>query len=171
MLFFTASDFTLDKVPDLTGKVAIVTGSNCGIGRVCAAEMAKKGCTVIMACRSKEKTLPVIEAIKAETGNGKLEFIPLDLMSLDSVTKFADTFKRQYSQLHILLNNAGVMTPPFELSEDGIESQFATNHVAHFYLTMLLLPVLETSAPSRIVNVSSIGTQGSLHGIESRLHQ
>jgi retinol dehydrogenase-12 len=78
-------------------------------------------------------------------------------MSLASVKQFADEFKSRHNQLHILLNNAGVMLCPFGLSEDGIETQFATNHVAHYYLTILLLPILESSGPSRVVNVSSIG--------------
>lgn len=77
-------------------------------------------------------------------------------MKLASVKQFADTFLARHDQLNILINNAGVMMCPFELSEDGIETQFATNHVAHYYLTQLLLPLLEKSAPSRVVNVSSI---------------
>jgi NAD(P)-dependent dehydrogenase (short-subunit alcohol dehydrogenase family) len=81
----------------------------------------------------------------------------LNLLKLSSVKQFADTFLARHDQLHILMNNAGVMMCPFGLSEDGIETQFATNHVAHYYLTQLLLPVLEKSAPSRVVNVSSIG--------------
>lgn len=150
-------NFSFEQIPDLTGKTAIITGSNTGIGKVCAIQMAKKGCTVILACRNEQKTKVVVDEIKAETGNENVEFIQLDLMSLASVTKFADEFKARHSQLHILLNNAGVMICPFGLSEDGIETQFATNHVAHYYLTMLLLPILEASGPSRIVTVSSIG--------------
>ncbi|KAI9267744.1 hypothetical protein EDC94DRAFT_646495 [Helicostylum pulchrum] len=153
---FAKRNFSFEKIPDLTGKVAIVTGSSTGIGKVCAKEMARKGCTVILACRNQEKTQTVIDEIKTETGNQNIEFIALDLMKLDSVTKFAQEFKSRYNQLNILINNAGVMFCPFGLSADGIETQFATNHVAHYYLTMLLLPVLEQSGPSRIVNVSSI---------------
>lgn len=101
--------------------------------------------------------MAVIEEIKSETGNDKLEFIKLDLLSLASVKKFTEEFMARHDQLHILLNNAGVMICPFGLSKDGIETQFATNHVAHFYLTTQLLPVIEKSTPSRIINVSSIG--------------
>lgn len=80
----------------------------------------------------------------------------MNLLKLSSVKEFADKFLARHNELHILINNAGIMMCPFSLSEDGIETQFATNHVAHYYLTMLLLPVLEKSAPSRIINVSSL---------------
>ncbi|KAG0742217.1 hypothetical protein G6F62_008043 [Rhizopus arrhizus] len=154
--FWSKRNYSFESIPDLTGKVAIVTGSNTGIGKICALEMAKKGCTVILACRNEEKTIKVVEEIKTATKNEKIEFIKLDLMSLASVKQFAQEFKAKYQELHILINNAGVLMCPFGLSEDGIETQFATNHVAHHYLTMLLLPVLEKSTPSRIVTVSSL---------------
>ncbi|KAG0175164.1 hypothetical protein DFQ28_006004 [Apophysomyces sp. BC1034] len=109
-----------------------------------------------MACRSKEKTERVVEEIKRETGNPNVEFIQLDLLSLKSVKEFVDEFSSRHDKLHILLNNAGLMLSPFGLSEDNIEIQFATNHVGQFYLTTLLLPFLERTVPSRIVNVSSI---------------
>lgn len=150
-------NFELGAIPDMTGKVAIVTGANTGIGRICAQELAKKGAHVFLACRTESKAMPVIEEIKKTSGNEKVEFLALDLLSLKSVKQAADDFKSRNLPLHLLLNNAGVMACPFSTSVDGIESQFATNHVAHFYLTTLLLPVLESSAPSRIVNVSSIG--------------
>ncbi|KAI9478410.1 MAG: hypothetical protein EXX96DRAFT_247037 [Benjaminiella poitrasii] len=158
MDFFAKRNFSFDQIPDLSGKVAIITGSNTGIGKVCALEMAKKNCTVILACRNEEKTKAVVEEIKLETGNQNVEFIQLDLMELAAVKRFADQFLARYDQLHILLNNAGVMICPFGLSKDNIETQFATNHVAHFYLTSLLWPTIEKTTPSsRIVNVSSIG--------------
>ncbi|KAI8886004.1 NAD(P)-binding protein [Backusella circina FSU 941] len=155
MAFFAKRNFSFEQIPDLSGKIAIITGSNSGIGRVCALEMARRNCTVILACRNSEKTLVVVKEIQEETGNKNVEFIQLDLMSLKSVKAFTDEFKSRYNNLHILMNNAGVMMCPFGLSEDGIETQFATNHVAHFYLTTLLLPELERSAPSRVVNVTS----------------
>ncbi|KAI8150268.1 hypothetical protein BJV82DRAFT_586528 [Fennellomyces sp. T-0311] len=109
----------------------------------------------IVACRSEEKGKAAVEEIQLATGNDKIEFMKLDLLSLAAVKTFADEFKSKHNQLHILLNNAGVMGCPFGLSEDGIETNFATNYVAHYYLTMLLLPVLIESKPSRIVNVSA----------------
>jgi len=111
---------------------------------------------VILACRSSDKTLPVVEDIKEKTKNEKVEFMELDLSSLASVKKFADQFLERKLPLHLLLNNAGIMACPFGLTKDGIESQFGTNHVGHFYLTMLLLEPLEQSQPSRIVNLSSL---------------
>jgi NAD(P)-dependent dehydrogenase (short-subunit alcohol dehydrogenase family) len=99
------------------------------IGKVCVLELAKKNAHVIVASRTPSKALAVIEEIKAETKSDKIEFIQLDLLSLASVTKFISEFKAKNLPLHLLLNNAGVMACPFALSEDGIESQFATNHV------------------------------------------
>ncbi|KAI8150267.1 hypothetical protein BJV82DRAFT_586522 [Fennellomyces sp. T-0311] len=154
---FWSSNFDFAAIPDLSGKIAIITGSNTGIGKVCATEMARKNCHVIVACRTEKKGTKAVADIKAETGNDKVEFMKLDLLSLAAVKAFAEEFRSKYDQLDILMNNAGVMMCPYGLSEDGIETQFATNHVAHYYLTMLLLPVLEKSAPSRIVNVSSKG--------------
>ncbi|KAG9410104.1 hypothetical protein AC1031_018138 [Aphanomyces cochlioides] len=150
--------FSFDDIPNLDGKVAIVTGSNTGIGFVTARELAKKGAHVIFASRSREKTLAAIESIKPLVPDAsKLEFIRLDLLNLKSIYEFADAFKARNLALHILVNNAGVMIPPFQLSADGIESQFATNHVGHHALTVALLPILEASAPSRVVVVSSEG--------------
>ncbi|CAO3590729.1 unnamed protein product [Absidia cylindrospora] len=155
-MFWGKKHFEFKDIPDLTGKTAIITGANTGIGRVCALEMARKGCKVILACRTEAKTLPVIENIKKETGNAQIEFLALDLMSLQSVKNFVETIKTRNEKLNILLNNAGVGLCPFGLSEDGIETQFATNHVAHHYLTTQLLPLLEENTPSRIVTVSSL---------------
>ncbi|CAK4715138.1 unnamed protein product [Aphanomyces euteiches] len=149
--------FSFEDIPQLDGKVAIVTGSNTGIGFVTARELAKKGCHVVFASRSLEKTLAGIAAIKPQVAKSTvLEFIPLDLLDLKSVYPFAEAFKARGLPLHILINNAGVMIPPFQLSVNGIESQFATNHVAHHALTMALLPILEASAPSRVVVVRSV---------------
>ncbi|KAJ1553608.1 hypothetical protein HK405_007434, partial [Cladochytrium tenue] len=147
--------WTFSQIPRLDGKVFIVTGSNTGIGRVTARELARKGGHVIMACRSEAKTAPVAESIRAETGNSLVEFGQLDLLSLASVDAFADWFLARGLPLHGLVLNAGIMASPFALSADGIESQFATNHVAHFRLTARLLGCLEASAPSRVVVLSS----------------
>ncbi|KAI8997816.1 hypothetical protein BDB01DRAFT_772580 [Pilobolus umbonatus] len=164
-MFGNTNRYSFDKIPDLTGKLAIITGSNSGIGRVCALEMARKGCAIILACRNKDRAEPTVEKIKKETGNPNIHFMELDLLSLDSVTRFAKEFKKKHSQLHILMNNAGIMVPPYSQSKDGLESQFATNHVAHHYLTMLLLPVLEATSPSRIVTVSSVGHKLVMGGL------
>ncbi|KAI7906118.1 NAD(P)-binding protein [Cokeromyces recurvatus] len=158
MFFSTKRNFSFEQIPDLSGKVAIITGSNTGIGKVCALEMARKNCTVVLACRNEEKTKAVVEQIKSETGNQNVEFIRIDLLELASIKQFVEQFLTRHDQLHILINNAGVMCCSFGLSKDNIEIQFATNHVAHYYLTSLLWPTIVKSTPScRIVNVSSIG--------------
>ncbi|CAK8999669.1 unnamed protein product [Durusdinium trenchii] len=143
-------------MPDLSGKVAIITGPTVGgIGFESAAEMAKKGAQVILAGRSEAKGNEALKLLLQRIPHAKAEFMKLDLGSLQSVKDFADQFGARNLPLHILLNNAGVMANPFTLTVDGLESQFGTNHIGHFLLTKLLLPHLEASAPSRIVTVSS----------------
>ncbi|GAB5587331.1 hypothetical protein Unana1_02231 [Umbelopsis nana] len=141
----------------MTGKVCIVTGGNTGIGKVCVLELARKNAHVFVASRTLSKAQAVVDEVKAATNNDNVDFLQLDLLSLKSVTEFVNAFKAKNLPLHLLINNAGVMACPFTLSEDGIEAQFATNHLAHFYLTTQLLPILEKSHPSRVVNVSSLG--------------
>ncbi|KAJ1553574.1 hypothetical protein HK405_007525 [Cladochytrium tenue] len=138
-----AQEWTFARISSLTAKVFIVTGANSGIGRVTARELARKGAHVIMACRPESKTAPLLEALRAETSNANIEFAALDLLSLSSVDAFADAFLARGLPLHGLVLNAGIMARPFELSRDGIESQFATYHVAHFRLATRLLPALE----------------------------
>ncbi|CDH50198.1 retinol dehydrogenase 12 [Lichtheimia corymbifera JMRC:FSU:9682] len=155
-MFWGGQHFEFSDIPDMTGKVAIITGSNTGIGKVCAIQMAKKNCHIVVACRNTEKGQKVVDEIKAITGkDNSAHCMKLDLLSLAAVKEFADEFTAKYDTLHCLMNNAGVMNCPYGLSKDGLEMQFGTNHVAHYYLTMLLLPLLEKSAPSRIINVSS----------------
>lgn len=148
--------FGFEHIPDLANKVAIVTGANSGIGFITARELALKNCHVILACRTLSKTTPLLDQIKAIKSDANVEFMELNLMSIKSVDSFVNNFKARNIPLNILVNNAGVMMCPFQLSEDGIESQFATNHVGHFALTEGLLDVIEKSAPSRIVCVSSV---------------
>ncbi|KAL1936463.1 hypothetical protein VTP01DRAFT_597 [Rhizomucor pusillus] len=156
-MFWSKQTFQAQDIPDLTNKVAIVTRSTGGIGKASALELARKNCTVIVAARNKTQAEATIEEIRKETKNDEVEFIEIDLCSLASVKKFADDFKSRHDKLHMLLNNADVLSTPFRLTEGGkcIEMQMATNHVAHYYLTMLLQPVLENSAPSRVIVVSS----------------
>jgi NAD(P)-dependent dehydrogenase (short-subunit alcohol dehydrogenase family) len=163
--------FSTNDIPDLDGKVVIVTGANSGIGKETAKELFFHGAHVILACRSKERTIPVINEFEEEGLEnrriGKVEFMELDLSSLDSVKKFTENFKTKNLPLHILVLNAGLMNiTAFELSKDNIEIQFATNHLGHFLLTNELLPILEESAPSRIVVVSSMMHQFAWWGNE-----
>lgn len=136
---------------DLAGKVVLVTGANTGIGRVSAETLARRGAKVFLACRSEEKTRPVIEGIRAS--GGAAEFLSLDLADLASVRRAARHFATGEA-LHVLLNNAGLAGLQ-GLTRDGFEVAFGTNHLGHFLLTMLLLPRLRETAPARIVNVAS----------------
>jgi retinol dehydrogenase 12 len=144
----------MSTLPNLAGKVALVTGANTGIGRVTATELARAGAHVILACRSAAKTEPVVADIRAETGSDKVEFAALDLASLASVRTCAGDFLRRELPLHILINNAG-LAGQRGLTADGFELTFGVNHLGHFLLTRLLLERIEASAPARVVTLSS----------------
>ncbi|KAH8307731.1 hypothetical protein KR044_011319 [Drosophila immigrans] len=153
-----------EKQTDETGKVVIVTGSNTGIGKETVLELARRGATVYMACRDKKRTEEARLDIIRETNNQNIFYRELDLASLESIRKFVTGFKSEQDKLHILINNAGVMRCPHMLTKDGFEMQLGVNHIGHFLLTNLLLDVLKKSAPSRIVNVSSLAhTRGAIN--------
>ncbi|CAI9734942.1 WW domain-containing oxidoreductase-like [Octopus vulgaris] len=140
---------------DFTGKYAIVTGANCGIGFETARSLALHGAFVILACRNVESANEACQKILDERPIAKVEVMPLDLASLKSVRYFSETYKCRKWPLHILILNAGVFGLPHVLTEDNIETVFQVNHLAHFYLTMLLKDVLISSKPARVVVVSS----------------
>jgi NAD(P)-dependent dehydrogenase (short-subunit alcohol dehydrogenase family) len=150
-----AQQWTENNIPDQTGRVAIVTGANSGIGWDTARALAQKGATVIMACRSMPKANASAEQIKALKPAGKVVVMPLDLGDLDSVRKFAAEFGANYDRLDLLINNAGVMAPPYGKTTQGYEQQFGINHLGHFALTGLLLDLLNRTPGARIVTVSS----------------
>lgn len=137
----------------LAGKVAIVTGANTGIGRVTARELALKGAHVFLACRSEEKTRPVLDEINA-LGRGQAEYLPLDLGDLDSVRACANRFLDRDLPLNVLVANAGLAGQK-GMTASGFELAFGTCHVGHFLLVNLLLDRMKASAPARIVVVSS----------------
>lgn len=147
--------WTIENIPNLTGKIAIVTGANSGIGYETAKNLAEKGATVVLACRNLEKAQAAQNEIMQTAKNARLEIMELDLASLASVRKFAEAFKAKYATLDLLINNAGVMTPPFTKTTEGFEVQFGANHLGHFALTGLLLDCLLATPKARIVNVSS----------------
>ncbi|KAF0392042.1 NADP-binding protein [Gigaspora margarita] len=149
--------FTFDKIPDLTGKVVIVTGGNAGIGYITCRELARKNAHVFLLGRNIEKGQAAVESIKSEIGNKDVEFMHLNLKSLKSVKECAENFLARNLPLHILINNAGITTETFSLTEDGIQEEFGVNHVGPFLFTKLLLPKIKASQPARIVNVSSMG--------------
>ncbi len=150
---------------DLRGKVCIVTGASTGIGRVTAEELARAGAHVILAGRSRERTEPVVEAIRRSTGDSRVEFLPLDLSDLASVREAAAAFLARDLPLHLLVNNAG-LAGLRTLTADGFEAAFGTNHLGPFLFTLLLLERLKRSAPSRIVNVSSRAHRRVRDGID-----
>ena len=139
----------------MEGKVIIVTGSNSGIGKETAKSLVGMGATVVMAVRNRERGERAREEIVAETGNESVSVMVCDVASRDSIKRFAEAFKEEYDRLDLLINNAGAVFAKRQLSADGIESSMAVNYFGPFLLTRELLPLLETSAPSRVVNVSS----------------
>lgn len=147
--------WNVNNIPDLTGKIVIVTGSSSGIGFEAARVLASKNAKVIIAVRNHEKGNAASAKIKAENKNADLHVMELDLADLGAVRLFADNFKQKYNKLDLLINNAGVMIPPYSKTKDGFELQFGTNHLGHFVLTGLLIDQLENTKDSRIVNVAS----------------
>ncbi|KAH6910230.1 hypothetical protein BKA70DRAFT_1272540 [Coprinopsis sp. MPI-PUGE-AT-0042] len=154
-------------MPDLTGKVVIVTGGNSGLGRDTVKSLLVKDARVYMACRSEEKAKAVIEELAKETGKTAL-FLKLELSDLGSVERAAEDFLQKEQRLDILFNNAGISPPtgpedPANLTPEGYDTVFETNVTGHFYFTQLLLPVLISTAESaekgsvRIINLSSCG--------------
>ncbi|MGB1207119.1 MAG: oxidoreductase [Chitinophagales bacterium] len=150
------SIWTTNQIPELHGKVVIVTGANSGLGYFTTQELARQGATVVMACRNQQKAKSAMIHIHKEVPKARLNFIRLDLASLKSVKSFAKEFKLAFGQLNILCNNAGIMAIPRRETEDGFEMQFGTNHLGHFALTALLINMLRKTPKSRIINVSSI---------------
>jgi NAD(P)-dependent dehydrogenase (short-subunit alcohol dehydrogenase family) len=149
------------NIESLTGKIAIITGANSGIGLEAAKVLAQKGAQVVMAVRNEEKGLAARASILKEHKNAELQVMKLDLADLASVRAFANDFSSRYASLDLLLNNAGVMTPPYSKTKDGFELQFGSNHLGHFALTGLLLPLLKATPQSRVVTVSSLAHRGS----------
>ncbi|MEU4332464.1 oxidoreductase [Nonomuraea dietziae] len=141
--------WTAAEIPDLSGKTAIVTGANSGIGMIAAGELARRGATTVLACRDTAKGEAARSRMLAAGPKGSIEVRRLDLADLSSVREFAATVE---SDVDILLNNAGVMALPYRKTVDGFEMQFGTNHLGHFALTGLLLPRLL----GRVVTVSSL---------------
>lgn len=148
--------FTLKNAPSQQGKIAIVTGANDGIGYETALGLVSKGAKLIVACRNPEKADAAIVRMKKDFPEADISFIQLDLNSLKSVRNFADEFKRTHQKLDILINNAGIMVPPFAKTAEGFESQMGVNYLAHFLLTGLLIKELNLSDNGRVVSLSSV---------------
>jgi len=147
--------WTTANIPDQSGRVVIVTGANSGIGFETAQALAAKGAELILAVRDTNKGDEAAKRIQQSFGKAKLHVLRLDLADLSSVKEFATNFMTTFSRLDLLINNAGIMIPPYGKTIDGFESQMGTNHLGHFSLTAQLYPLLQQTPESRIVNVSS----------------
>ncbi|MDX1495960.1 MAG: oxidoreductase [Salinisphaeraceae bacterium] len=160
------SKWTVKQIPPQNGRLVIITGANSGIGFETAVALAGSGAHVIMACRNTQKAETAADAIRKRHGQAKLSVMKLDISDLDSVRDFAEQVRNQHKQLHLLINNAGVMGgPEISRTRHGFESQFGTNHLGHFALTGLLLPLLTNTPGSRIVVVSSIAHTKAKNGL------
>lgn len=140
----------------LTGKKVIITGGNSGIGLEAAKLLAGKGMRIILAVRSETKGAAARKQILALHPEGHVELRMLDVADLTSVRSFANGILRDFNSMDILINNAGVMIPPYSKTKDGFEMQFGSNHLGHFAMTALLLPLLEQTPDSRIVTIGSL---------------
>ncbi len=155
------SKWTAADIPDQSGRVAVVTGANSGLGLVTARELARAGARVVLASRTTEKGEGAAASIRSAVPGADVAAAILDLADLDSVRAFAASAP---ARLDLLINNAGVMAAPRRLTRQGFESQFGTNHLGHFALTGLLLPALLTAPAPRVVTVSStMHRAGKIH--------
>ncbi|MDF1667851.1 MAG: oxidoreductase [Planctomycetota bacterium] len=148
--------WTLQDLPSLKNKRIVITGGNSGIGFDTARVCAEKGAELVLACRNLGKADEAAQKIRQLLPKASVTTMALDLSRQKSIRDFAKRFIADYKSLDVLVNNAGIMMPPYELTEDGFESQFGVNHLGHFALTGLLLPVLEAAPSARIVNISSL---------------
>ncbi|XP_007523413.1 retinol dehydrogenase 12 [Erinaceus europaeus] len=148
----------------LTGKTAVVTGANSGIGKFVAQELALRGARVILACRSRERGQQALTEIQAVAkGNDRLLLGEVDMSSMASVRNFAQWLLREYPEIHLLVNNAAVCGIPMTLTKEGLEFTFATNYLGPFLLTNLLKGALQRAGSARVVNVSSyVHVQGHI---------
>jgi NAD(P)-dependent dehydrogenase (short-subunit alcohol dehydrogenase family) len=149
--------WTADDVPDQRGRVAVITGGSGGLGLETARVLAAQGATVVLAGRDQAKLARAVADLQAARPGASVQTAELDLASLDSVRKTAADLSGRFTTLDLLINNAGLMFPPYGLTKDGYELQFGTNHLGHFALTGLLLPQLLAVPGSRVVTVSSNG--------------
>nr|CAH0112096.1 unnamed protein product [Daphnia galeata] len=147
----------------LDGKIVVITGSNTGIGKETARELSQRGAEVVLACRDLNKAEEAADEISKQTGN-KVTTVKLNLASMKSIRAAAEELGTRHPQIHILINNAGIMTCPQWKTEDGFEMQFGVNHLGSFLWTLLLLDNIKQAAPSRIVNLSSLAhTRGKIY--------
>ena len=157
--------WTVTDIPDQTGRTAVVTGANTGLGFETAAALAARGARVVLAVRNLEKGKQAAARISESTPGADVELQELDLTSLQAVRAAAEQLRSNHDRIDLLINNAGVMYTPKSTTKDGFELQFGTNHLGHFALTGLLLDRLLPVTGSRVVTVSSVG-----HRIRAAIH-
>jgi NAD(P)-dependent dehydrogenase (short-subunit alcohol dehydrogenase family) len=150
-----AEKWTVDRIPDQSGRLAIVTGANSGLGLVTAQELARAGARVVLACRNVGKGESARDTVQRAAPGAQLELEELDLAGLDSVRAFAERFRAAHDGIDLLINNAGVMATPRRTTAEGFELQFGTNHLGHFALTALLIGAMEGRDDARVVTLSS----------------
>jgi NAD(P)-dependent dehydrogenase (short-subunit alcohol dehydrogenase family) len=154
------SGFTHSNVPDQSGRTILVTGANTGLGFETAKVLAAQGARVLLGCRSVDKAKAAIDAIRVDVSDADLDVVQLDQADLASVRDAAAQVNEE-ARLDVLVNNAGIMMPPKEMTVDGFESQFGVNHLGTFALTSLLLPKLDEQPDARVVVTSSIAHRGA----------
>ena len=152
----TARPWVEADVPDQAGRTAVVTGANTGLGFEVARVLAERGANVVLACRTPARAQAAVDRIKA-TAKGQVSTVKIDLASKASIAEAAGELNRSHERIDLLLNNAGLMMPPYGRTEDGFELQFGTNHLGHFALTGLLLGRMLPVPGSRVVTMSSNG--------------
>lgn len=163
MRVMVENKWNVSNIPDMNGRLAVITGGNSGIGLEAAKALAGKGAHVILAVRNQEKGDVAAADIRRLHPSAVVDVMPLNLTDLASVRAFAETFHTRFHELHLLINNAGVMAIPRRQTTDGFEMQFGTNHLGHFALTGLLLPTLLATPKARVVTVSSLAhTRGGI---------
>lgn len=165
------SNRTAEKMPDLEGKTAVVTGANSGLGFEATRKLAEHNAEVIMACRIKEKGLDAKEKIESEIEKADLRVMQVDLASLNSIQEFSKEFSSEYEKLDLLFNNAGVMAIPRRETKDGFEYQFGVNHLGHFALTAQLMEALKKAEEARIISQTSIAHENGEINFEDINHE
>lgn len=151
--------WSLESAADQSGRIAIVTGANTGLGYETALALAAKGAEVILACRNRERADEAAQKISAQYPQARISVRLIDTGSLSSVRAFAEDFRRDYQRLDLLINNAGIMITPHFVTDDGFEGQLAVNYLGHFLLTGLLLPLLDATPRARVVSLYSLAAR------------
>ncbi|OBK70727.1 SDR family NAD(P)-dependent oxidoreductase [Mycobacterium sp. 1274761.0] len=157
--------WTTTDIPDQTGRTAVITGANTGLGYETAKALAARGAHVVLAVRNLDKGRAAADLIARSAPNARVTVQQLDLTSLESIRSAADELRATYDSIDLLINNAGVMMTPRSTTKDGFELQFGTNHLGHFALTGLLLDRVLAARGARVVTVSSVGHRFARHGI------